>query len=279
MDSTKKSISRNQAGCNLPEGSRSTSTIPSSAAGRQQNRGDEASNDPWFLYGGNIAAACLATNESVVYTRKAETDSDRDKQRQRASSRLTAWQSRERKRIEFEVMQERKAELTQRNNEIRTENDEMKRLIQRLKEASQLGSHSMAAASRVSAMQGSAQASAMARMDGRGNLFYHFPGSQRLDLPSLHQQHTGLFFQSMQSPGHDLSMVSSTIFAPLTRNPMQSPVQMPFHSFTGASQLQMAFGTPYLRTTSQVSLKRQVGRDLGHTSQSNKRPRQEARER
>jgi hypothetical protein len=155
----------------------------------------------------------------------------------------------------------------------------MKRFIQRLQLASQLVKHSVAAASQVSAIQGSAQACVMARMDGGGNLLYNFPGSQRLDLPSLHQQHSGLLFQSMQSPGHDLSMLSSTIFAPLTRNPMQSPLQIPFHSFTGGSQLQMEFGMPYLRTTSDVSLKRQVGRDLGHTSQPNKRPRQETGER
>jgi hypothetical protein len=89
--------------------------------------------DPWFLYGGNIAAACQATNAVVEVHQRTRDDTktvdDDDKRKQRANSRLTAWQSRERKRIEFEVLQEREAELKGRNLELLQENQKLKMII------------------------------------------------------------------------------------------------------------------------------------------------------
>jgi len=93
--------------------------------------------DPWFLYGGNIAAACQATNAVVdVHHRTKDEEKaveDEEKKRQRANSRLTAWQSRERKRIEFEVLQERESELKKRNQELQQENEKLKIIIDSLK--------------------------------------------------------------------------------------------------------------------------------------------------
>lgn len=89
--------------------------------------------DPWFLYGGNIAAACQATNAVVEVHQRTRDETkavdDDDKRKQRANSRLTAWQSRERKRIEFEVLQEREAELKSRNLELMQENQQLKMII------------------------------------------------------------------------------------------------------------------------------------------------------
>lgn len=89
--------------------------------------------DPWFLYSGNIAAACQATNAVVEVHHQTRDEEkaveDNDKRRQRANSRLTAWQSRERKRIEFEVLQEREAELKNRNLELEQENEQLKLII------------------------------------------------------------------------------------------------------------------------------------------------------
>jgi hypothetical protein len=94
--------------------------------------------DACGLYGGNVAAACLATNDTVVKRGERgiegneEQQQDKqaeEKRRQRASRRLTAWQSRERKRIEIEVLQERKTELKGRNEELTRENEQLKLVI------------------------------------------------------------------------------------------------------------------------------------------------------
>jgi hypothetical protein len=92
-----------------------------------------------MMYGGNIAAACEATNQSVSEGKDQELNADEEKKRQRASNRLTAWQSRERKRIEFEVMKDRKAELTKRNEDLKMENEQLGRVVQQIKEAKRLG--------------------------------------------------------------------------------------------------------------------------------------------
>ena len=103
--------------------------------------------DPWAMYGGNIAAACQATNDFVQEQSiqqgagggggedggQVENAVDDEKQKQRASSRLIAWHSRERKRIEFEVLQERKDELTGRNASLKQENERLKLVINYLK--------------------------------------------------------------------------------------------------------------------------------------------------
>jgi hypothetical protein len=90
---------------------------------------------PWGLYGGNIAAACEAANEEVVKRRSEGTidDEDRERKRLRDTSRLVAWQSRERKRIEIEVLQERKTQLHQLNSDLRTENEQLQSIIQGIK--------------------------------------------------------------------------------------------------------------------------------------------------
>lgn len=107
------------------------------------NRNQQTANtiDPWVFYDGNIAAACFATNDDIMEReRGAEDDRKRkqdeiseEKRRQRASSRLTAWQSRERNRIEFEVLQERQTELKSRNEDLKKENDQLQRVIKTLK--------------------------------------------------------------------------------------------------------------------------------------------------
>jgi hypothetical protein len=108
---------------------------------------DDTTIDPWFLYGGNVAAACQATNEvagtSHQYSSKDEEQRSRkvaieeevndEKVRQRAHSRLTAWQSRERKRIEFEVLQERQTELKSRKVQLQQQNNYLKQVIENLK--------------------------------------------------------------------------------------------------------------------------------------------------
>jgi bZIP transcription factor len=86
------------------------------------------------IYAGNIAAACEATNQEVAQKQKEVIKDDNEElQRKKAASRITAWQSRERKRIEMEVLQERKAELTRRNADLRSENEQLRLLISNLK--------------------------------------------------------------------------------------------------------------------------------------------------
>jgi hypothetical protein len=94
----------------------------------------------WRLYGGNVAAACLATNDTVVKregrgpegNEKQQQQQDEEKRRQRASNRLTGWQSRERKRIVIEVLQDRKTALKGRNEELNRENEQLKLVINHL---------------------------------------------------------------------------------------------------------------------------------------------------
>jgi hypothetical protein len=86
------------------------------------------------MYSGNIAAACEAANQEVVQKHNDHPkDDDEEIQRKKAASRIVAWQSRERKRIEMEVLQERSAELTRRNAKLKSENDRLKLLIAHLK--------------------------------------------------------------------------------------------------------------------------------------------------
>lgn len=97
---------------------------------------------PWGLYGGNIAAACVAANEEVVKRRSegVTEDEDQERKRLRDSSRLIAWQSRERKRIEMEVLRERQTQLQQENQELRKENEQLQSIIQWLKSVIQASS-------------------------------------------------------------------------------------------------------------------------------------------
>lgn len=98
-----------------------------------------------LLYKGNISAACVATNTARVQqqkqdrTKTPQNDEEKaadDKQRkQRATNRLNAWKSQERKRIEFEVLQERQAELEWRNKDLKKENDKIRQIIQDIKAA------------------------------------------------------------------------------------------------------------------------------------------------
>jgi hypothetical protein len=103
--------------------------------------------DPWGFYVGNVAAACLATNEAIVkrgergtegkeepqQQQRKDEQAEEEKLRQRASSRVIAWQSRERKRIVIEVLQERQTELKGRNHELNRENEQLKLAISHLK--------------------------------------------------------------------------------------------------------------------------------------------------
>jgi hypothetical protein len=96
-----------------------------------RTRGSETNT----LYGGNIAAACEAANLEAAKKQgeSSQAKDDENAQRRRAASRITAWQSRERKRIEMEVLQERKAELTCRNSDIRSENEQLRLLIEKFR--------------------------------------------------------------------------------------------------------------------------------------------------
>ncbi|KAG7361478.1 bZIP transcription factor [Nitzschia inconspicua] len=88
------------------------------------------------IYAGNIAAACEAANQEVAQKQKdTNNDADDEIRRKKAVSRITAWQSRERKRIEMEVLQDRKAELVRRNADLRSENEQIRLLIENLKAA------------------------------------------------------------------------------------------------------------------------------------------------
>lgn len=86
------------------------------------------------IYARNIAAACEAANHEAAQKQKETTKGDDEEiQRKRATSRITAWQSRERKRIEMEVLQERQVELTRRNADLKSENEQLRLLILNLK--------------------------------------------------------------------------------------------------------------------------------------------------
>ena len=241
----------------LPDSSGSFAVKPqdSLATCATQGESDESSskwNDPWALYGGNIAAACRATNESVVTSRQEDTDDDKEKQRQRASNRLTAWQSRERKRIEFEVMQERKAELTRKNAELKKENEQIRLLIRRIKAVDEVGGGSVGvAASRAVAIQRPAMAGNIPRLDTPGGYFYPFQSSHNNnELPTMAGGNSSsqFLFQNFQShmPGNE--MLAPTVFAPITRNHMHASMQLPLGSFASSSQGLDGLEVPYYRT-------------------------------
>jgi hypothetical protein len=115
--------------------------LPATAGGVVGGGGQPAAAadtiDPWAFYGGNIAAACLATNDAVVERERGTEGNEEQQQdgkteenrRQRTNRRLTAWQSRERKRIEIKVLQERQSELKGRNEELNRENEQLKLVI------------------------------------------------------------------------------------------------------------------------------------------------------
>ena len=103
---------------------------------QQPNESHEV--NPWSLYEGtNIATACAAANaegegHDVDDATSTHSEESEKKRRRRASNRLIAWQSRERKRIELEALQERKEDLESRNVGLRTENENLRSIIQRL---------------------------------------------------------------------------------------------------------------------------------------------------
>jgi hypothetical protein len=105
-------------------------TVPLGLAKVAALTGDEFSP----IYAGNIAAACEAANQEVAQRHKEPSHDDNEEiQRKKATSRIVAWQSRERKRIEMEVLQERKAELTKRNAILTSENKQLKLMIAHVK--------------------------------------------------------------------------------------------------------------------------------------------------
>ncbi len=88
------------------------------------------------LYGGNIAVACKATNAEVAQkSKEASVSGNEENQRKKAASRIVAWQSRERKRIEMEVLQEWQVELARRNDDLKSENERLRLLVERFKSA------------------------------------------------------------------------------------------------------------------------------------------------
>ncbi|KAL3915024.1 MAG: hypothetical protein SGILL_005840 [Bacillariaceae sp.] len=111
------------------------SVAAAAAASAASASSRQGSVQPTGLYEGNIAAACEAANQEAAQKQNESPQEQEDEniRRKKAASRITAWQSRERKRIEMEVLQERKADLTQRNSDIRSENEHLRMLIARLK--------------------------------------------------------------------------------------------------------------------------------------------------
>jgi hypothetical protein len=212
--------------------------------------------DPWVLYGGNVAAACQATNLAVVDQQQEEGNigEDDDKRRQRASSRLTAWQSRERKRIEFEVLQERQTELKGRNIVKQRENEQLKLLIECLKATKRPGEalpepmpapntaapvvHQGLNLASIAGATSNAYHQNLARRQHTENLLFPYPGAnRRRDLPHLFAtppnrggfDSSMLFQQNTRMPlvqGNGFltnnDIVTPTVFAPLTRRqPME----------------------------------------------------------
>ena len=232
-------------------------------SGTQGDSGEGSAkwNDPWSLYGGNIAAACRATNEAVVHERQEEADDDKEKQRQRASNRLTAWQSRERKRIEFEVMQERKVELTRKNAELTKENTQMRLLIRRIKALNDSGNGCMGVAvSQVTALQGSAAAASIPRLDTPAGYFYPFTGTHpNNELPPFSggNRSTQLMFRNIEQQRNE-GMVAPTVFAPIARSHMQTSMQLPLGNFQGPAQGLDSLDVPYFRTMVPPASKRKV---------------------
>lgn len=241
--------------------------------------------DPWGLYGGNIAAACQATNESIKDGQQDEANLDEEKKRQRAHNRLTAWQSRERKRIEFEVMQERKTELTRKNDELKKENEQLKLVIQRLKAAKQYGEPSSfgnAASLQVTPMHAHAVAmSNIAARQQQEDLFNILHNNRmRRDLPQLvtsSNQHANLLRQGgipthyeVQNPVHNQvpgkEVIGPTVFSPLSRtaNIHQQSLSLPYN-FQDFSTSGREFEIPYYRTITQQSLKRKPDSSSGST--------------
>jgi hypothetical protein len=218
--------------------------------------------DPWAFYGGNVAAACLATNDAVVEPQRTEgTGEDEEKKRLRANSRLTAWQSREKKRIEVEFLQERQAELKGRNEDLQKENSQLEHVIDRLKAAKQLGvsahqlvvpQHTATSALRLPPMNQNASSAALnpstatssaanlARIQHTENLLFSYLGfAAQRDLPRLLSSSRSpdpcflLFPQQQQDnrlPFHggfldSNGVVAPTVFAPLQRQSMQQQQQ------------------------------------------------------
>jgi hypothetical protein len=90
-----------------------------------------------LLYGGNIAAACEASNEETAQKLKESSKNDAEDQhlQKKKAARIIAWQSRERKRIEIEVLQETQAELLHRNSELKYKNAQLRLIIDAIKSA------------------------------------------------------------------------------------------------------------------------------------------------
>jgi hypothetical protein len=270
-------------------------------------RGQADDSDPLaVMYGGNIAAACEATNQSVNEGKEEELDADKEKKRQRASNRLTAWQSRERKRIELEVMKERKAELTKQNEDLQRENEQLRRVIQQVKEAKRIGGG--AAASRQNAAIHAVAASNFAKMQQQqqqANMRFPFPASNlRRELPhlSMPSDDRGVGSSSLlpvrllqhganAAPPYIQQGVGPTIFAPLARQHLQQQQQqqqqqqlhqafqlnnmsnsMPPNMLASHSGRGGALEMPYFRTLAHPSTKRRDAEEEKSTTSGSPAP-------
>jgi hypothetical protein len=227
--------------------------------------------DP-FSYGGNIAAACAATNQSISEGKEQELNADEEKKRQRASNRLTAWQSRERKRIEFEVMKERKAEITKKNEDLKRENEQLRLLIQKVKEGKRVGGGAActqqatptttAANQQHSVLAASNLAAAKLKLQQQQDKmrFPLFPASNmRRELPPhLMSLPVGMLQQHGASNAPYIQQgVGQTIFAPLERQ-QQQHLQHQLHQAFQLGNLNtnapdIASQMPYFRTLAHLS--------------------------
>jgi hypothetical protein len=218
----------------------------------KRGNGEDDVIDPWDVYGGNsnIAAACRATNEEVQTAKQDNAVEHDEKQRQLAAGRLTGWQSRERKRIMMEATQERKDYLTQKNAELRTENEHLQNSIKQIKEARRLGSGGVTTRAAMN------HHPSLSQQDG---LFYSVPPgyNARRELPppvipnnsprnNLFTQSNSFAFMSVPDIGQH-GFVPST-FAPLSRSQQDS--------LSRNTPAPSGFDVTYLRTL--LSEKRQV---------------------
>ena len=264
---------------------------------QQQQQSQQAADgfDPFaMMYGGNIAAACAATNQSVTESKEQELDAGEEKKRQRASNRLTAWQSRERKRIEFEVMKDRKANLTKQNEDLKRENEQLQRVIQQVKEAKRIqvlrggaasprqttpANHHAVAASNFSKM--------LQQQQDKMRLSLSV-SSMRRDLPHLMSIQDCSVFSSLPAARllpHDANApyiqqrVGATTFAPLER---QQHLEHQLHHALaqfGANVPDFASasgrGAPYFRTLAHLSTMQKDPQEESTPGRPTKRPRQE----
>jgi hypothetical protein len=225
-----------------------------------------------MMYGGNIAAACKATNQCVTEGKEQELDANEEKKRQRASNRLAAWQSRERKRIEFEVMKERKAELEKQNEDLKRENEQLGRVIQQVKEAKRMQVGGGATSRQITAATHAVAASNFSKMhqqkqeDPKMRVSLS-ASNMRKDLPPLMpSQDDGVSWRlpaRVHPHGANAPYiqqgVATTIFAPLERqqhleHQLRQALQLGGDAADIASHLEReALQLPYFRTLAKLS--------------------------